>query len=157
MFPCIEALFLPGLRGYVTSLTGRALEWHSRGQRFDPAYLHQKHSISLEIECFSILFSLFCTGRFHLGQQMDNRPSQFLLFLLRKGRSYGICQRRNNHAGLPFPGSPAFFYSRYFSASSCGRWPPAGRLLLPEVGLFKPLRICYTKYLGKTFALRGVR
>lgn len=23
MFPCIEALFLPGLRGYVTSLTGR--------------------------------------------------------------------------------------------------------------------------------------
>ena len=114
MFPCIEALFLPGLRGYVTSLTGRALEWHSRGQRFDPAYLHQKHSISLEIECFSILFSLFCTGRFHLGQQMDNRPSQFLLFLLRKGRSYGICQRRNNHAGLPFPGSPAFFYSRYF-------------------------------------------
>ena len=132
MFPCIEALFLPGLRGYVTSLTGRALEWHSRGQRFDPAYLHQKHSISLEIECFSILFSLFCTGRFHLGQQMDNRPSQFLLFLLRKGRSYGICQRRNNHAGLPFPGSPAFFYSRYFfsffmrSMASCREAAYAG-------------------------------
>ena len=35
-------------------------------------------------------------------------------FLLWEGRSYGICQRRNNHAGLPFPGSPAFFYSRYF-------------------------------------------
>ena len=27
-------------RGY--SSAGRALEWHSRGQRFDPAYLHQK-------------------------------------------------------------------------------------------------------------------
>ena len=26
-------------RGY--SSAGRALEWHSRGQRFDPAYLHQ--------------------------------------------------------------------------------------------------------------------
>ena len=38
-----------------------------------------KHSISLEIECLSILFSLFCAGRFRLGQQMDNRPSQFLL------------------------------------------------------------------------------
>ena len=25
-------------RGY--SSVGRALEWHSRGQRFDPAYLH---------------------------------------------------------------------------------------------------------------------
>jgi hypothetical protein len=40
--PRIEALFWPGLGGYVTALTGRALEWHSRGQRFDPAYLHQK-------------------------------------------------------------------------------------------------------------------
>ena len=40
--PCIEALFLPGLGGYVTALTGRALDWQSRGQRFDPAYLHQK-------------------------------------------------------------------------------------------------------------------
>ena len=28
---------------------------------------------------------------------------------------------------------------------------------MPEVGLFKLRRICYTKYLGKTFALRGVR
>ena len=31
-------------RGYVTDSLGRALEWHSRGQRFDPAYLHQKDS-----------------------------------------------------------------------------------------------------------------
>ena len=30
----------PKIRGY--SSAGRALEWHSRGQRFDPAYLHQK-------------------------------------------------------------------------------------------------------------------
>ena len=28
----------PLIRGY--SSAGRALEWHSRGQRFDPAYLH---------------------------------------------------------------------------------------------------------------------
>ena len=28
--------------GCVPVLFGRALEWHSRGQRFDPAYLHQK-------------------------------------------------------------------------------------------------------------------
>ena len=40
-FPRIEALFWPGLEGYVTALTGRALDWQSRGQRFDPAYLHQ--------------------------------------------------------------------------------------------------------------------
>ena len=29
-------------RGYVTALTGRGLDWQSRGQRFDPAYLHQE-------------------------------------------------------------------------------------------------------------------
>ena len=40
--PRIEALFWPGLGGYVTALTGRALDWQSRGQRFDPAYLHQE-------------------------------------------------------------------------------------------------------------------
>ena len=32
----------PQLQGSVTAWLGRALEWHSRGQRFDPAYLHQK-------------------------------------------------------------------------------------------------------------------
>jgi hypothetical protein len=30
------------LRGY--SSDGRALAWHARGQRFDPAYLHQKNA-----------------------------------------------------------------------------------------------------------------
>ena len=32
------------LRGYVTDGLRRALEWHSRGQRFDPAYLHHKET-----------------------------------------------------------------------------------------------------------------
>ena len=32
----------------------------------------------LKSSVFFILFSLFCTGRFRLGQQLDNRPSQFL-------------------------------------------------------------------------------
>ena len=36
-------------------LSCRALEWHSRGQRFDPAYLHQEVLISKEIRTF-----LFC-------------------------------------------------------------------------------------------------
>ena len=29
------------LVGVLNRSLGRALEWHSRGQRFDPAYLHQ--------------------------------------------------------------------------------------------------------------------
>ncbi|SVB47452.1 uncharacterized protein METZ01_LOCUS200306, partial [marine metagenome] len=32
-------IFTKEKRGY--SSAGRALEWHSRGQRFDPAYLHK--------------------------------------------------------------------------------------------------------------------
>ena len=35
----------PLLGGSLHACTGRALEWHSRGQRFDPAYLHQNAKI----------------------------------------------------------------------------------------------------------------
>ena len=34
----------PSHQGVHTRWFGRALEWHSRGQRFDPAYLHQKEA-----------------------------------------------------------------------------------------------------------------
>ena len=30
--------------GVLNRSLGRALEWHSRGQRFDPAYLHQNNN-----------------------------------------------------------------------------------------------------------------
>ena len=49
--------------GCVTVWLGRALEWHSRGQRFDPAYLHHKSLKKLwktsfwkQNEVFSFLF-----------------------------------------------------------------------------------------------------
>ena len=35
---------MPGNRIWGYSSAGRALEWHSRGQRFDPAYLHQRET-----------------------------------------------------------------------------------------------------------------
>ena len=41
IYPVLKRL-LPGLRGYVTSLTGRALEWHSSAQQ-SILPLHQKH------------------------------------------------------------------------------------------------------------------
>ena len=34
----------PSFEGLHNACAGRALEWHSRGQRFDPAYLHQESS-----------------------------------------------------------------------------------------------------------------
>ena len=49
------------------SSDGRALEWHSRGQRFDPAYLHQeiknekgfKSNDLKPFSCFSYFLSTF--------------------------------------------------------------------------------------------------
>ena len=35
----------PSHQGVHTRWFGRALEWHSRGQRFDPAYLHQQQTV----------------------------------------------------------------------------------------------------------------
>ena len=42
--------------GVLNRSLGRALEWHSRGQRFDPAYLHQESS---EIYGFRNFFCIF--------------------------------------------------------------------------------------------------
>ena len=45
------------------SSAGRALEWHSRGQRFDPAYLHQPNTAeSPENATFSGLFFILFSG-----------------------------------------------------------------------------------------------
>ena len=41
----------PSHQGVHTRWFGRALEWHSRGQRFDPAYLHQKTTSSDVVFC----------------------------------------------------------------------------------------------------------
>jgi hypothetical protein len=88
---------------------------------------------------------------------MDNRPSQFLLSYCGKEEVMASVKEEIITPDSPSPGARFSFTPDIFSASSCGRWPPAGRLFMPEVGLFKLRRICYTKYLGKTFALRGVR
>ena len=49
------------IRGY--SSAGRALEWHSRGQRFDPAYLHHRksHRKPFGLRCFSLFSGKFQT------------------------------------------------------------------------------------------------
>mgnify|MGYP007008079228 CR=1 FL=1 len=47
----------PSHQGVHTRWFGRALEWHSRGQRFDPAYLHQANE---EMYCKFCSTSLFC-------------------------------------------------------------------------------------------------
>ena len=51
------------------SSAGRALEWHSRGQRFDPAYLHQKDLKSKDFRSFLFLFDNLIVGMFRLLTQ----------------------------------------------------------------------------------------
>ena len=48
--------------GVLTGMSGRALEWHSRGQRFDPAYLHQTKPVGLCLQVFPI-FPIHRRGR----------------------------------------------------------------------------------------------
>ena len=60
-----------GLNTWGYSSAGRALEWHSRGQRFDPAYLHHR---SLENHWFSRLFAVlryFYFARYFSDQSFD--------------------------------------------------------------------------------------
>ena len=45
--------------GYVTVLLGRALEWHSRGQRFDPAYLHHHRECEENLTSLEVGFLLY--------------------------------------------------------------------------------------------------
>ena len=44
--------------GVLNRSLGRALEWHSRGQRFDPAYLHQESSEICGFRNFFCTFSV---------------------------------------------------------------------------------------------------
>ena len=60
----------PCLWGY--SSAGRALEWHSRGQRFDPAYLHHRksHRKPFGLRCFSLFMGKFqtCYAKMNFAQ-----------------------------------------------------------------------------------------
>ena len=67
--PCVILQKSVATWGY--SSAGRALEWHSRGQRFDPAYLHHR---SLENHWFSRLFAIrryFYFARYFSDQSFD--------------------------------------------------------------------------------------
>ena len=47
--------------GVLNRSLGRALEWHSRGQRFDPAYLHQRNTTTFVVV---FLFAHFSAAGF---------------------------------------------------------------------------------------------
>ena len=54
--------------------------WHSRGQRFDPAYLHQNTVFHFEIRCFSNFLALFC---FSIGTEVRLPVDHNILYTAR--------------------------------------------------------------------------
>ena len=73
------------------SSAGRALEWHSRGQRFDPAYLHQKkHRFYL----VSVLFSFFFRFSVLLGQRKSQQNQPFCPLCRRKAVKMAYIQEK---------------------------------------------------------------
>ena len=81
--PCISTVFPFGALAPDGRCRGR--QWHSRGQRFDPAYLHQKnHRFHLKSMVFLYFSACFVLGVFTL----DNKWTTDLLnfFFLTAGR-----------------------------------------------------------------------
>ena len=69
--------------------------WHSRGQRFDPAYLHQKTLDFVRNRVFFLLFGLFCVRYFGLGQQMDNKRFTVSSFLTAERKNKWHLSKKN--------------------------------------------------------------
>ena len=70
-----DILTIVPVRGY--SSAGRALDWQSRGQRFDPAYLHQKETVAERR-----LFSFFAMVGWKAYTDIKNREKRLFRFSL---------------------------------------------------------------------------
>ena len=123
------------LQGYVTARFGRALEWHSRGQRFDPAYLHQDTCFNRS-GCFFV-----CAARggreFPAGRETFPAGQTWLLCVRsRKVRANSLFPKfpaRFSRGAIPWRGAngkpsalrPAAAASRAKPAAGAGQKAPA--------------------------------
>ena len=71
------------------------LEWHSRGQRFDPAYLHQEKP---EIERFRAFFCTFWGFQFWRVNNWVNNFPDFPARMVQKGMCMGVVQEKLKNA-----------------------------------------------------------
>ena len=104
----------PSHQGVHTRWFGRALEWHSRGQRFDPAYLHQNKTDSQWLSVFpcynSITFDSAVPLRKAPAAHTSKAAGAFTLlsaFLVRPltqpSGTYESAERENQNAGYAAP------------------------------------------------------
>ena len=63
--------------GVLNRSLGRALEWHSRGQRFDPAYLHQNNIIRTFIQLETGSDLLFILRKLKIGKRKNGRTAEY--------------------------------------------------------------------------------
>ena len=105
------------IRGY--SSAGRALEWHSRGQRFDPAYLHHRksHRKPFGLRCFSLFLGKFQTfyAKLIFAQNRQNgHLSTKFVNKLRFWRQKGVVHRNKlQQKNRPADNWTAFFLLDY--------------------------------------------
>ena len=116
------------------SSAGRALEWHSRGQRFDPAYLHHntkvrtflvqkrvrpknKTTAEVIVLCGSFLDRCKLSIPIFFAHDPDRKGSRYLLIV------YAVPAIWSSIATVPvrthFPAAPALLYLHFWSAF-CG-------------------------------------
>ena len=87
--------------GCVSRWFGRALAWHARGQRFDPAILHQKstvfrrkHGAFLFAESRFLGLHCFACTVFRLLQAVELRPPRFRAIQQKRGIFVWVQHRR---------------------------------------------------------------
>ena len=103
------------------SSAGRALEWHSRGQRFDPAYLHQLERVKKDLKRpFQVFF---------VSQSTKMGNFQFCRFCRKSGmkvESYFSSRNRRHSCalcGIKIPLSACLNARMFFGGACriCGR------------------------------------
>ncbi|WP_337362619.1 tyrosine-type recombinase/integrase, partial [Vescimonas sp.] len=70
-----------------------ALEWHSRGQRFDPAYLHQMCAEAQEKTLKSYDFKVFSFPKVEKSQYLQKAPVRLILMEILKIKRSGMMKK----------------------------------------------------------------
>ena len=96
----------PARRGY--SSAGRALEWHSRGHRFEPDYLH--HKKSLENAEFSSILKAFLIFKAKLIKCINQHKMTYKCVKSDVKKMSKVCQK-NTTKNRPIQiGEGGFFF-----------------------------------------------
>ena len=114
--------FSARLEGCVTAWGGRAPRWHSRGQRFDPAYLHQETWNESSGSFFCCASTIPTFPRFHARQRFARKCLSCISW---KRWNRGADVKR--HRAAPFPGRPGLGCVLQFRSFSPATSSPESR------------------------------